>query len=104
MAGVGPAAEAAVKAAAPSKSWPAKAGPARLRTITPAEEDDDKVRQYFAMMEGPGGRKGGTKLNLVLTLARYPELAMRYHQFGMHVLNFSTLTPRLREIATVRTA
>jgi alkylhydroperoxidase family enzyme len=90
--------------APPAKDWPSKAGPARLPTITPAEEEDEKVRQYFAMMEGPGGRKGGTKLNLVLTLARYPELAMRYHQFGMHVINFSSLTPRLREIVTVRTA
>lgn len=98
-AGVAPAAKAAS-----DRGWPSKAGPARLRTITPAEEDDDEVRRYFAAMEGPGGRKGGTKLNLVRTLARYPELAIRYNGFGMHVLNGSTLTPRLREIVTCRTA
>jgi alkylhydroperoxidase family enzyme len=99
-AGITPAAEAAATA----QSWPARAGPARLPRITPAEEDSDEVRRYFAMMEGPGGRKGGTKLNLVLTLARYPELAMRYHPFGMHVLNHSSLSPRLRELVTCRTA
>ena len=104
MAGIAQAAETAARAAPTGERWPAQAGPARLRTITPAEEDDPRVRQYFAMMEGPGGRKGGTKLNLVQTLARYPELAMTYHPFGMHVLNGSTLTPRLREIVTCRTA
>jgi alkylhydroperoxidase family enzyme len=104
FSGGAPAAAAAAALPAVPKGWPAQAGPARLPTLTTAEENDPKVREYFAQMEGPGGRKGGTKLNLVLTLARYPELAMRYHQFGMHVINFSSLSPRLREIVTVRTA
>lgn len=86
------------------KGWPALAGPARIATITPEQEDDPGVRDYFARMEGPGGRKGGTRLNLVLTLARYPDLAMRYHAFGMHIVNFTSLSPRLSEIVTVRTA
>jgi alkylhydroperoxidase family enzyme len=99
-AGAAPALEASI----PTEGWPSKTGPARLRTITPAEEENDQVRQYFAAMEGPGGRKGGTRLNLVRTLARYPELAMRYNSFGMHVLNGSLLAPRLREVVTCRTA
>ncbi len=105
LSGVAPATAAAVakvKSALPV--WPSKAGPARIAPITPEEEASDKVRAYFAAMEGPGGRKGGTKLNLVLTLANYPELATRYHQFGMHVINFTSLPPRLMEIVTCRTA
>ena len=96
----------AVAAALPPmpKGWPSHAGPARIATITPEQENDPKVREYFAAMEGPGGRAGGTKLNLVLTLARYPELAIRYHGFGMQFINFSSLPNRLAEIVTVRAA
>lgn len=106
VSGVAPATTVAVAASLPPmpSGWPSRAGPARIPTITPEEENDPKVREYFAAMEGPGGRSGGTKLNLVLTLARYPELAIRYHGFGMQFINFSSLPNRLAEIVTVRAA
>lgn len=78
-------------------------GPARLAPIMPAEYDDD-VRAFLAQVEGPGGRKAGSSLNVILTLAHNPELAKRYFNFGVYILRFSSLDPRLREITTLRTA
>lgn len=104
VSGVAPATAAMAALPPMPQGWPSKAGPARIATITPEQENDPKVREYFAAMEGPGGRAGGSKLNLVLTLARYPELAIRYHGFGMQFINFSSLPHRLAEIITVRAA
>lgn len=86
-----------------SNHFPPLDGPARIPPITP-EEYDDAVRTFLAEVEGPGGRKAGSSLNVILTLAHNPELASRYFQFGVYVLRFSTLDPRLREITTLRTA
>lgn len=74
--------------------------------IPPAnrEELSDKGKEYLAIVEGPDGRKGGSKSNIVMTLAHHPDLALPYFNFGHHVLGASTLPGRVREIATLRTA
>jgi 4-carboxymuconolactone decarboxylase len=58
----------------------------------------------YAKIEGPGGRQGGSQLNIMRTLAHHPVLARTYLEFGLHVLNGSTLPERVQEIATLRTA
>jgi len=75
----------------------------RIPPIEPAEMTDD-VRDFFAFVDGPGGRAAGSKLNIIRTLAHNPELGQRYFQFGVYVLRFSTLEPRIRELVTLRTA
>ncbi|MBO0728196.1 MAG: carboxymuconolactone decarboxylase family protein [Acidimicrobiaceae bacterium] len=75
----------------------------RIAPITD-EECTDEVRAFFAEIDGPGGRRGLSKLNILRTLAHHPELARRYLNFGLHILRFSSLPPRLRELITMRTA
>jgi alkylhydroperoxidase family enzyme len=45
-----------------------------------------------------------SRLNIIRTLAHHPDLAIPYLNFGMRILRFSSLPPRLRVIATLRTA
>jgi 4-carboxymuconolactone decarboxylase len=75
----------------------------RIPPITPSQWTDE-VREFFAQREGAGGQPGLSKLNITLTLAHHPDLAIPYLKFGMHILNGSTLSGRVREIATLRTA
>ena len=71
---------------------------------TTAGQWPDEVRESFARVEVPGGQLDFSKLNVTLTLAHHPELAIPYLNFGMHILRGSTLSERVREIATLRTA
>jgi 4-carboxymuconolactone decarboxylase len=75
----------------------------RIPPITPSQWTDE-VKEFFAEREGAGVQPGISKLNITLTLAHHPDLALPYLQFGMHILNRSTLSGRVREIATLRTA
>ena len=51
----------------------------------------------------PGGREGRPKaLNLLGTLARYPELATAYHTFNGHLLFATSLSTRQRELVVLR--
>jgi 4-carboxymuconolactone decarboxylase len=75
----------------------------RIPPISPSQWTDE-VRAYFAQREGAGSLPAATKLNITLTLAHHPGLAIPYLNFGMHILNRSTLSARVREIATLRTA
>jgi len=77
--------------------------PARIPPIT-ENEWTDKVREFFALVDGPGGRAKGSKLNIVKTIAHHPDMAIPYFNFGRYVLNRSTLSPRQREMVTLRTA
>src|SRR5262245_21604907 len=45
----------------------------------------------------------GRLLNIYTTLARHPELMKRWLVFGSYILGSSTLPPREREIAILRT-
>jgi len=77
-----------------------------LPRIPPIADEDitEAARDFFAFVDGPGGRAAGSKLNVIRTLAHNPELGQRYFQFGVYVLRFSTLPPRIRELVTLRTA
>jgi alkylhydroperoxidase family enzyme len=46
---------------------------------------------------------GGRVLNIFRTLAHHPDLLRRWSVFATHVLNKSTLSPRERELAILRT-
>lgn len=75
----------------------------RIPPISPSQWTDE-VREFFAQREEAGGPSGLSKFNITLTLAQHPDLAIPYLNFGMHILNRSTLSARVREIATLRTA
>jgi len=77
-----------------------------LPRIPPIRSDaiDDDARDFLEFVDGPGGRASGSKLNIIRTLAHNPELGRRYFRFGVYVLRFSTLDPRIRELVTLRTA
>lgn len=75
----------------------------RIPPVTPSQWTDE-VREFFAQRERAGGQSDFSKLNIALTLAHHPDLAIPYLKFGMHILNESTLSARAREIATLRTA
>jgi 4-carboxymuconolactone decarboxylase len=49
------------------------------------------------------GTASGPPLNIFTTLARHPKLLKRWLVFGSHVLAKSTLPPRERELAILRT-
>ena len=83
--------------------FPAIPGPPRIPPLS-ENEYTDKARGFFSIVEGPGGRSGGTKLNIVLTLAQHPDLAIPYFNFGRYIINFTTVPPRLRELVTLRAA
>jgi 4-carboxymuconolactone decarboxylase len=69
-----------------------------------ATDQAASAESVYAKIEGPGGRQGGSQLNITRTLAHHPDLARSYLEFGLHVLNGSTLPERVKEIATLRTA
>jgi alkylhydroperoxidase family enzyme len=83
--------------------FPAPPSEPRIAPTTPSEWTEE-MRDVFAVIEGEEGRRNGSRLNVVLTLARHPELARAYLGFGLHVLRASTLSERHQEIATLRTA
>jgi 4-carboxymuconolactone decarboxylase len=75
----------------------------RIVPTTPSQWSDE-VKEFFAQREAAGAQPNFARLNVTLTLAHHPDLAIPYLQFGMHILNGSTLPARVREIATLRTA
>ena len=75
----------------------------RIELIKPEEVGED-AQAFFDFVDGPGGRAAGSKLNIIQTLGHNPELGQRYFQFGVYILRFSSLDPRLRELVTLRTA
>ncbi len=79
--------------------------PSAVPRIAPAPPSQwtDEIREFFAAREAAGG-PALSRLNISMTLAQHPELAIPYLNFGMHILNASTLSPRVREVATLRTA
>lgn len=72
---------------------------ARLEPTTEADWDDETRSTLLGMADHTNGRV----LNVVATLARHPKLLRRWLPFGNHVLGGSTLPPRARELAILRT-
>jgi len=78
----------------------------------PPEQWPGEMRAAIAALRPPNPRhpmpsrqEGRPKgLNVLGTLAQYPELARAFHTFNGHVLFASTLAPRQRELLVLRVA
>ena len=76
----------------------------RVAPLPPAEWPDE-ARAAFAVMDSQVTKDlGAAASNLVMTLANYPALARAYYTFGRHLLLESSLSPRIRELVTLRVA
>jgi alkylhydroperoxidase family enzyme len=71
----------------------------RLAPLPEAEWDDDAR----PIIEVSAAANRGKVFNVLSTMARYPKLLKRWNVFGGHVLTRSTLPPRARELAILRT-
>ena len=75
--------------------------PLRL-TPLPADEWDDRARAVLASLI-PAARANPTGAgNVLSTLVRHPDLTEAYLPFNAYLLNGSTLSPRIREVALLR--
>jgi alkylhydroperoxidase family enzyme len=75
--------------------------------IAPLEPDDwnESMRRMFAPERKPAvyGKKDEPVFNVFKTMANFPEIVERMAAWGGHVLFKSSLSPREREIAILRT-
>jgi len=72
----------------------------RVRPLSERPEEwDDSTKQVLQPLVAAGGRP----LNIFRTLANHPKLMKRWLVFGNHVLAKSSLGPRERELAILRT-
>ena len=69
----------------------------------PAAAWDDEQREIMAPMLRANGL-GGQAANVFATLVHYPKLLKRWLPFANHCLFKTTLPPRERELAILRTA
>lgn len=69
--------------------------------IAPVTDPSPEVVELFT--KGGLTAPDGTPLNIFATLAHHPALLRRWLVFAAHVLSKSTLSPRLRELAILRT-
>jgi alkylhydroperoxidase family enzyme len=93
VTGIEPEDEPRIPALRPEE-WPAEMN-AALAALRPANP-----RHPFPSRE-PGRPKG---LNILGTLAQYPELTRAYHTFNGHLLFSTTLSMRQRELLVLRVA
>ncbi|ORX05293.1 carboxymuconolactone decarboxylase [Mycobacterium triplex] len=71
-------------------------------TPLPADEWDDRSRRAIASLI-PAERANPTGAgNILSTLVRHPDLTRAYLPFNTYLLNGSTLSPRVREVALLR--
>ncbi|MCV7321897.1 carboxymuconolactone decarboxylase family protein [Mycolicibacterium confluentis] len=70
----------------------------------PADEWDDRARESLASLVAPEHRHPDGAGNALATMVRHPDLAAAYLPFGVHLLERSTLPPRMRELVTLRVA
>lgn len=78
--------------------------PALRLPLVPLDEYPEKLRTFLADLVSSGIARQVGEFNVVRTLANHPDLAVAYMTFGIHVLGRSSLTPRVREVATLRAA
>ena len=76
---------------------PAEVGVPRVLPVLEADWDDE-TRELLE-----GLRRDGRVYNIFTTLAHHPKLFKRWIVFASHILRKSTLPPREREIAILRT-
>ena len=70
----------------------------------PREAWTDEARAVFGYFEGDKAREGGSRSNLIMTLANHPRFAMAYLGFGRMLLEQSSLSDWTRELLTLRVA
>ncbi|WAC91886.1 carboxymuconolactone decarboxylase family protein [Mycobacterium sp. Aquia_213] len=75
--------------------------PLRL-TPLPADEWDDRSRRAIASLIPAERANPAGAGNILSTLVRHPDLTRAYLPFNTYLLNGSTLTPRVREVALLR--
>lgn len=76
--------------------------PLRL-TPLPADEWDDRTRSALAALIPAERANPAGAGNVLSTLVRHPDLTRAYLPFNAYLLNGSTLLPRVREVALLRT-
>jgi 4-carboxymuconolactone decarboxylase len=69
--------------------------------LQPVTDPSPEVLELYA--RGGLTAPDGTPLNIFGTLAHHPALLKRWMVFAAHVLSKSSLTPRVRELAILRT-
>lgn len=69
--------------------------------LQPVTNPSPEVLELYA--KGGLTAPDGTPLNIFGTLAHHPALLKRWMVFAAHVLSKSSLTPRVRELAILRT-
>jgi 4-carboxymuconolactone decarboxylase len=69
--------------------------------LAPVTDPSPEVIELYA--RGGLTAPDGTPLNIFATLANHPALLKRWMVFAAHVLSKSSLSPRLRELAILRT-
>lgn len=77
--------------------------PPRIPPISP-ENYSDELKDFFDGLHEAGLPSAISRLNIVRTLANHPDLTIAYMTFGTHILGRSSLSSRVRELATLRTA
>jgi 4-carboxymuconolactone decarboxylase len=77
--------------------------PIRIPAL-PREEWTDEVRDVYAIYEGENGRQNGSKSNVIMMLARHPDLARAWLTYNKQLLTQPLIPARLREIAILRVA
>ena len=75
--------------------------PLRL-TPLPAEEWDDRSRRALASLIPVERANPAGAGNILSTLVRHPDLTRAYLPFNTYLLNGSTLSARIREVALLR--
>ena len=75
--------------------------PLRL-TPLPADEWDDRTRAALVSLIPAARANPGGAGNVLSTLVRHPDLTAAYLPFNAYLLNGSSLSPRIREVALLR--
>lgn len=72
--------------------------------LSPLPDDlwDDTLRDALSPLLPEERRNPRDAGNVLATLLRHPELARSYLHFNAHLLQSSTLSPRIREVAVLR--
>lgn len=70
----------------------------------PQEAWTPEAEALFPLMSAPGSAVRGSDFNSILVLAQHPELANPYLHFNAALARGVDLSPRLKEIAILRTA
>lgn len=72
--------------------------------LLPESEWTEKARDLFAVLEGPEARERGPRYEIILQLAQNPELTIPFLEYNKHLMFFSSLDHKVRELVTLYVA